>query len=47
MTPNGNVYFPPAHYLADYSLSAVPLGNHGTIKKKYALSDYASALPLV
>jgi hypothetical protein len=108
MTPNGNIYFPPGHYLADYSLSSVPLGtrawfvhegahlyqfyglkwnviargmfsrdysyelvkgkklqeygleqmgsiaadyyvlvNHGTIKKKDALADYASALPLV
>jgi hypothetical protein len=25
MAPNGNVYFPPAHYLPDYSLLAIPL----------------------
>ena len=25
MTPNGNIYFPPAHYIADFSLASVPL----------------------
>jgi hypothetical protein len=25
MAPNGHVYFPPAHFLADYSLPALPL----------------------
>jgi hypothetical protein len=25
MAPNGNVYFPPEHYLADFSLASVPL----------------------
>jgi hypothetical protein len=25
MAPNGNIYFPPAHHLADFSLLAVPL----------------------
>lgn len=25
MAPNGHVYFPPAHYLPDYSLLALPL----------------------
>jgi hypothetical protein len=107
MTPNGNIYFPPAHYVADFSLATVPLSkrawfvhegahlyqfyglrwnviargildrnydyelvagkklshygleqmgsiaadyytllNHGAIKGKYALADYAGLLPL-
>jgi hypothetical protein len=25
MTPNGNIYFPPAHHVADFSLAALPL----------------------
>jgi hypothetical protein len=45
MTPDGEVYFPPAHFQGDIARDFYKLKNGVAISKPYKLSDYATILP--